>query len=266
MRDGSGTLISGLLSLAWTMALAVAAVWLGVWVAGAWDVEAVTRWVAMPSFLSLPLQRQGDNLILSTLAGVVSGLLFLFVAGYVLQAVWDALRLVWVAVGVRRRVAAGGEKPPERWGWMIHPLFTRLWREYAVSLHARPGGGWLATQPAEMVFSHQSLVDLPMRVEFFRHLPGILTGAGIVSTFAGILLGLTGFDPSVGADRVTQELQRLFMGVSTAFTASFFRHSDRHSGHDSGQADPALALCPGDIVAGEHQPAVRFGACGGGRR
>ncbi|MBF0214520.1 MAG: hypothetical protein HQM00_13330, partial [Magnetococcales bacterium] len=117
------------------------------------------------------------------------------------------------------------------WSWFYYARFSRLWREFAVSLRAE---AWvdpitgvtrnrlISAIPPELVFNQQSLVDVPMRVEFFRHLPGILTGAGIVSTFAGILMGLTQFDPSVGADRVTHELQNLFMGVSTAFSASFF--------------------------------------------
>ncbi|MBF0340779.1 MAG: hypothetical protein HQL95_07420 [Magnetococcales bacterium] len=234
-RDGGlGGFFSALVALLWGVVLAGGAVALGTFVARNLEVVSLSRWVSLPSFLSIPLQRQGDNAIIVTLAGVLAGFLFLFVAGYVAQALFDAARLGWVSRSLRRR-ARQLEDPravaPDAWRWFIYPRMTRLWREFARSLKEDafldPQTGatrrrHLATQPPEMVFSHHVLVDLPMRVEFFRHLPGILTGSGIVSTFAGILMGLTGFDPAVGADQVTRELQGLFMGVSTAFSASFF--------------------------------------------
>ncbi|GAB0057058.1 hypothetical protein SIID45300_01379 [Candidatus Magnetaquicoccaceae bacterium FCR-1] len=230
MRDGESRLISGLFSMVWAVLLAGGAMLVGLRVFRELDVVALAQWASLPSFLSIPLQRQGDGLIIATLAGVVAGFLFLFLFGYLLQAFVDALRLGWVARSVRARVASG-DKNPAAWSWPYYGRFTRLWREFARSLtpeslpestQAPARTVWVAHLPADLVFTQQSLVDVPMRVEFFRHLPGILTGAGIVSTFAGILMGLTGFDPSVGADQVSRELQGLFMGVSTAFTASFF--------------------------------------------
>ncbi|MEO5330477.1 MAG: hypothetical protein H7839_00520 [Magnetococcus sp. YQC-5] len=230
MRDGSSTVLSSLISWVWTLVLVGAAIGTGVLVTREFDVVAVSKWASLPTFLSVPLQRQGDNAIMATLAGVVSGFLLLFLAGYVVQALMDGLRLGWVARSLDG-LDPGQSPPLSQRSWIYYPLFTRLWREFSQSLRQRsrldPVSGqriidYYATLPAEMVFSHQALVDVPMRVEFFRHLPGILTGSGIVSTFAGILMGLTGFDPSVGADHVTKELQVLFMGVSTAFTASFF--------------------------------------------
>ncbi|MBF0439617.1 MAG: hypothetical protein HQL93_10910, partial [Magnetococcales bacterium] len=208
MRDVFYTLIS----LVWTLLLVGAAIVFGLYVARELDVVALSKWASLPPFLSVPLQRQGDNAIIATLAGVVSGFLFLFLIGYVAQSLLDAMRLGWAVQSLKRKRLQGS--PPSQWRWFSYPLFTRLWREYAQSLQQPE---YVSNMPAEMVFSQQALVDVPMRVEFFRHLPGILTGSGIVSTFAGILMGLTGFNPSVGAEHVTQELQGLFMGVSTAF-------------------------------------------------
>ncbi|NGZ05193.1 MAG: hypothetical protein G8237_02440 [Magnetococcales bacterium] len=234
MRAGVASFFSNLLALVWSLALIAGALGVGIHVFRELDVVALSRWAGLPNFLSVPLQRQGDNLIIVTLAGVIAGLLVLFVGGYVWQALWDGVRLRLVRRSLIKRLGRLNDPEqilPDAWSWFYYPHFTRLWREYAAALHLEsrldPRTGLvhphlLATIPPEMVFNQQSLVDLPMRIEFFRHLPGILTGSGIVSTFAGILMGLTGFDPAVGADQVTRELQGLFMGVSTAFSASFF--------------------------------------------
>ncbi|MBF0214519.1 MAG: hypothetical protein HQM00_13325, partial [Magnetococcales bacterium] len=95
MRDGSTTFFSTLVSFAWTVLLIGGAVTLGVQVSRELDVVALSNWASLPSFLSIPLQRQGDNAIIATLAGVVAGFLILFAGGYVVQALFDAVRLDW---------------------------------------------------------------------------------------------------------------------------------------------------------------------------
>ena len=78
------------------------------------------------------------------------------------------------------------------------------WREYAETLHdqfeLKDGEQVLvrsrATTGAAHFFSPQSVVDTPLGTEFYKHLPGILTGIGIVGTFFGLMLGLQHFDPS----------------------------------------------------------------------
>ena len=85
--------------------------------------------------------------------------------------------------------------------------------------------------PAETVFSPQSLVDARLNVEFFKHLPGILTGIGIIGTFYGLINGIQHFDPSLLAKAKTDpaQMDKLFVGlkvlfdeVQGAFIASFF--------------------------------------------
>ncbi|WP_413456964.1 hypothetical protein [Herbaspirillum huttiense] len=65
---------------------------------------------------------------------------------------------------------------------------AHLWNEYEESLHVqseeRDGQlidiGARATLPAEMYFNGQIVVDSRLGTEFFKHLPGIFTGIGIV--------------------------------------------------------------------------------------
>ncbi|MEO5362406.1 MAG: hypothetical protein H7838_02090 [Magnetococcus sp. DMHC-8] len=233
---------SALIATLWTWALIGLALLVGYHVSQERNLSQIPGFDWLPSFLRLPLQHQTDSSIVFTLAGVLSGFLLFFLIGYVWQALQDFVRLALVRGSVARagrsgvwsRVAVDAahlEGNPIAWHWFYYPLMSRLWREYAETLHRQtlsaPSGGSLSVQyrstvAAETIFSTQALVDVPMRVEFFRHLPGIMTGAGIVSTFAGILLGLSEFNPSVEAQQITYQLKNLFSGITTAFIASFF--------------------------------------------
>ncbi|MBF0162676.1 MAG: hypothetical protein HQL88_10365 [Magnetococcales bacterium] len=235
-------LFSSVIATLWTWTLIGVSTWVGYQVSQEKNLDAIPGFDMLPAFLRIPLQHQTDNAIVFTLFGVLSGFLLFFVVGYVWQALQDFVRLALVKSSVERARQRGlfvrttedahderGE--PMAWRWVYYPRMTRLWREYAETLHRQVSAfhpdetaqvHYRSTVSAETIFSTQALVDVPMRVEFFRHLPGILTGAGIVSTFAGILLGLSEFNPSVEAQQITFQLKNLFSGITTAFVASFF--------------------------------------------
>ena len=82
-------------------------------------------------------------------------------------------------------------------------------------------GPWRATLPAEVFFNPQNIVDGRLNVEFFKHLPGILTGIGIIGTFAGLIHGLEGFNIG-GSDpeQVKKSLDGLMNSVKHAFWVS----------------------------------------------
>lgn len=102
------------------------------------------------------------------------------------------------------------------------------WSEYAETLHEqherREGELRLAqlraTVPAEAFFNTRVLVDNPLRTEFFKHLPGILTGIGIIGTFYGLIVGLAAFDVNTDAEQLRRNLADLLHGVWEAFIAS----------------------------------------------
>ena len=77
-----------------------------------------------------------------------------------------------------------------------------------------------ATTVAANFFTGQSVVDTPLATEFFKHLPGILTGVGIVGTFFGLMLGLQHFDPST-PELVNSSVDKLLKDVLFAFIGSF---------------------------------------------
>lgn len=110
------------------------------------------------------------------------------------------------------------------------PGIAHLWNEYSDTLHEQrelnPQTGQFevtkirSSVPAEAFFTQQALVDTPLKAEFFKHLPGILTGLGIIGTFTGLITGLTSFNVSDNPDEVRRALNGLVGGVYEAFAVS----------------------------------------------
>lgn len=104
---------------------------------------------------------------------------------------------------------------------------SHLWDEYSDTLHElkRASNGELsvteirATVPAETYFTRDVLVDSRLLDDFSRHVPGVLTGLGIIGTFAGLLDGLASFNPS-SPEAAVAGLKPLMNGVEHAFIAS----------------------------------------------
>jgi hypothetical protein len=102
-----------------------------------------------------------------------------------------------------------------------------LWRDFSKSLHAQKIGNsgtkkdrkYRLTVPVEYNFSAAAVIDRPLGVEYFKHLPGILTGIGIIGTFSGLLFGLSNFDAST-AEAMNLSIALLIAGVRDAFYAS----------------------------------------------
>lgn len=115
-----------------------------------------------------------------------------------------------------------------------HSPFSTLWAEYRQSLHTMHAAGdtadvsvVLATVPAETYFSKESLIDIQINADFYRHLPGMLTGIGIIGTFSGLVWGLHEFRPDPGEALETlplllQEVTSAFIGSGLAILAAIF--------------------------------------------
>lgn len=105
---------------------------------------------------------------------------------------------------------------------------AHLWKEYYDSLHKQcieQDGQMVldtarATVPAEMYFSSQFVVDGRLHAEFFKHLPGLFTGIGIIGTFSGLVQGLQAFQVSENAATVRASLESLMHFVGEAFLVS----------------------------------------------
>ena len=133
-----------------------------------------------------------------------------------------------------------GRDPRELDAIFAKKPLLHIWNEYSDTLHPMRLGlngqtsvvEYRSSMPAEMMFTKESLVDGPLFDDFWRHLPGILTGLGIIGTFAGLLHGLSNFrhaiapestagasvtDPAVKA---VAGLAPLLEAVMDAFTVS----------------------------------------------
>ncbi len=102
------------------------------------------------------------------------------------------------------------------------------WKEYSETLHkqyqTKDGEKELqqirSTATSAVFFTQQYAVDTPMGTEFYKHLPGILTGVGIIGTFFGLMIGLHHFDPST-PEQVASSVDALLKDVLYAFLGSF---------------------------------------------
>ena len=116
---------------------------------------------------------------------------------------------------------------------------AHLWNEYRKTLYdAMPTSGgvvapqWRSTVAAENFWNGQLAVESRVHAEFFKHVPGIFTGLGIIGTFLGLIEGLRNFKVSAltqGGDAATQDsvaqtaqksLESLMHSVGDAFLIS----------------------------------------------
>ncbi len=136
----------------------------------------------------------------------------------------DVIRKVEAAQSAGQRDLTGCFAGDER--------LAAIWQEYRETLHTQKAmdaaTGELvevavrSTVPAEIYLSPHSVVDGRVHAEFFKHLPGIFTGIGIIGTFFGLLKGLWVFQISEDAAVVRNSLTSLLHGVSEAFAVSAF--------------------------------------------
>ncbi len=165
----------------------------------------------------------------------IGALLAAIAVGFVVRFVLPARRIggeigqaIAVLQAIKGRAAAADPATIAREA-MASERLGRIWAEYAETLHPQhlPGaaGGtppprWRATALAETFFTEQALVDSPLKTEFYKHLPGILTGLGIIGTFTGLIIGLTHFDVSLDPAQAQTQLRNLINSVGHAFLVS----------------------------------------------
>ena len=155
--------------------------------------------------------------------GLLAALVLAFLAAFLLPGLWHALRLMRLHSGLA--TLAPNPQPAE-----IARLFAgdkrlaALWADYQDSLHiqkpGRNGPAVRSTVRAETWFNSQFVVDSRLRTEFFKHLPGLFTGIGIIGTFTGLIEGLHRFQVSENTATVRTSLESLMHSVGQAFLVS----------------------------------------------
>lgn len=165
--------------------------------------------------------------LLAAFAPAVGLLLALTCAAFFLRFVWPAIRIGGEFFRAEKNLRALGRKnqaaPDEAFSAaMPSPALKAAWRAYSHSLHREEGAAprWRSTTLAELFFSQHALIDAPLKTDFYKHLPGILTGIGILGTFAGLILGLSQFAVSSDTSAVRSSLNALIHSVGHAFQVS----------------------------------------------
>ena len=175
------------------------------------------------------------SMIPTILHWVVGLLLFAALVSFVIQYVIPGRRIRKVLHAVRSQLESmqkDAQRPDLdklRNEVMVDDALRHCWDEYRDTLHGQKQvnasgmlevSRWRATSLANAFFTEQTVVDSPLKVEFFKHLPGILTGLGIIGTFSGLIFGLQGFLVSDEADVVRRSLEMLLSSVGGAFILS----------------------------------------------
>lgn len=163
------------------------------------------------------------------LLGIAAALLLSFLVFYAVPGI----TLWWQLRKLARRLGRlqGEPRPTLRDKLKVAFAGTRCfhaWSEFEETLHdqydVRNGERQIrdvrATVPSEGFLNPESIIDPRLGSEFFRHLPGIFTGLGIIGTFYGLIQGLLAFDPSVDAEKLKVSLGGLFTNVEHAFMFS----------------------------------------------
>lgn len=178
---------------------------------------------------------------------IVAALLLIISIDFFARFVFPALRLaseldsaIVAMKGIRSRVDGDvvelGEIERKA---MSGPALSHLWGEYAKTLHPQREDGekgqsriicWRATSMADTFFTEQAVVDTRLKTEYYKHLPGILTGLGIIGTFTGLIIGLGRFKMpeiigkdgkgSIDASQMMKPLDSLIESVGHAFYVS----------------------------------------------
>lgn len=166
--------------------------------------------------------------------GIVVAFIAYFSIKFVFYYRLPAGRIRRELLALSSRVSGLKAEPPARIVAALDDVFSsaheriqHAWSEYKETLHeqlASVDGESLivkvrSTTLSSTFFGDQNLVETPLKTEYFKHLPGILTGIGIIGTFAGLLIGLSFFD-ATDPERISKSVEILLDGVRDAFIAS----------------------------------------------
>jgi hypothetical protein len=159
--------------------------------------------------------------------GALAALAVAFIVFFCIPGIRHQSRLKVVLADLRLQ---DEEANPKKLGdvFIRDSLLAHLWEEYRKSLHeerSEQGGisrvtRWRSTLPAEVFWNPTSVVDGRLGTEFFKHMPGILTGLGIIGTFSGLIDGLQKFQVSEKPEAVRLGLEGLMHSVGEAFLIS----------------------------------------------
>lgn len=180
------------------------------------------------SFLAIAEFLQGFYVIPIAMTIFVSVVMFFFVKEYWIPAKRLAKELDDIIKNVNEGTKFQESKNSLNSLLSGNSTLKHAWENYKNSLHdirEEVDGEFQiissrSTVSSDMFFSQIAIIDTPLKVDFYKHIPGIITGVGIIATFLGLLFGLLAFDPAGDPAKVQSSLALLLGGVGEAFMAS----------------------------------------------
>lgn len=180
------------------------------------------------SFLAIAEFLQGFYVIPIAMTIFVSVVMFFFVKEYWIPAKRLAKELDDIIKNVNEGTKFQESKNSLNSLLSGSSTLKHAWENYKNSLHdirEEVDGEFQiissrSTVSSDMFFSQIAIIDTPLKVDFYKHIPGIITGVGIIATFLGLLFGLLAFDPAGDPAKVQSSLALLLGGVGEAFMAS----------------------------------------------
>ena len=157
---------------------------------------------------------------------LLSSISVLLLIHFLWQYVIGGFRLRSQLKGLAQEVRALSAQSHDQLRFKLGSLFKgtqveHAWIEYNDTLHEQfdyVGGDRRlsdvrATVSADAFINLETTVDPRIGAEYFKHLPGLFTGLGIIGTFSGLIAGLIGFKPDVEVDALKVGLGDLFQHV-----------------------------------------------------
>ncbi|WP_448761249.1 anti-phage ZorAB system protein ZorA [Acinetobacter tandoii] len=180
------------------------------------------------SFLAIAEFLQGFYVIPIAMAIFVSVVMFFFIKEYWIPAKKLAKEFDEIIKKVNQGESFQESKSSLNSLLSENSTLKHAWENYKNSLHdirEEVDGEFQiissrSTVSSDMFFSQIAIIDTPLKVDFYKHIPGIITGVGIIATFLGLLFGLLAFDPAGDPTKVQSSLALLLGGVGEAFMAS----------------------------------------------
>jgi hypothetical protein len=161
--------------------------------------------------------------ILGSMLCVIGFFLLLYILNYQIPAIRLQHRIKKINKSLKNFEAkpVGSVQPESLDSIFSSKPFEHPWREFKNSLHEMENEDLSSktirsTLTADFYFSKELVVDGFINAEFFKHLPGILTGIGIIGTFTGLIWGLHQFNTM----NAVETLSLLLGEVSSAFVGS----------------------------------------------
>lgn len=177
------------------------------------QLSAAAQWVSQWLDLS-----QHGYLTALLMHAEVSLLLFAFTSLFFIDFVRKAATRIRVLHNTNKAIVDRGVND----AFDSDPDLQGCWTDFERTLLRTAEGKLRSSECAESFFRQQLLVDQYVNADFYRHLPGILTGIGIIGTFLGLMDGLDlflGQQQSLDA-RMATEVTGLLTHVRYAFMVS----------------------------------------------